>query len=155
MHNADFDAGFLDYELSLMKHPQPTIRQHARILDTLSLARELHPGQRNSLDALCKRYEIDASRRDVHGALIDSELLAGVYLAMTGGQTALHLDDAEPERDPDAGDPSHRRRDGLRLRVVRASDRERAAHESLLDAMQADGECIYRDVKPPADSKNV
>ena len=92
IHNAEFDVGFLDYELELMKHPRPRIADHAGILDTLTLARRLHPGQRNSLDALCKRYEVDASKRDVHGALIDSELLARVYLAMTGGQTALSLD---------------------------------------------------------------
>jgi DNA polymerase-3 subunit epsilon len=89
IHNAEFDVGFLEHELQLMKHPQPQITDHCLVLDTLSLAREIHPGQRNSLDALCKRYEVDASKRDVHGALIDSELLARVYLAMTGGQSSL------------------------------------------------------------------
>ena len=93
IHNASFDIGFLDHELRLMKHSQPKIEAHATVLDTLTLARGIHPGQRNSLDALCKRYEVDASKRDVHGALIDSELLANVYLAMTGGQTALLLDE--------------------------------------------------------------
>jgi DNA polymerase-3 subunit epsilon len=93
IHNADFDVGFLEHELRLMKHPQPRITDHCAVLDTLALAREIHPGQRNSLDALCKRYEVDASRRDVHGALIDSELLARVYLAMTGGQSSLLLDE--------------------------------------------------------------
>jgi DNA polymerase-3 subunit epsilon len=72
IHNATFDVGFIEHELKLMKHPQPKIDQHATVLDTLTLAREIHPGQRNSLDALCKRYEVDASKRDVHGALIDS-----------------------------------------------------------------------------------
>jgi len=95
IHNAEFDVDFIEHELTLMKHPQPRISTRATVLDTLSLARKIHPGQRNSLDALCKRYEVDASRRDVHGALIDSELLAGVYLAMTGGQTALLLDEDE------------------------------------------------------------
>jgi len=75
IHNAEFDVGFLEYELGLMKHPRPSITDHALVLDTLSLARELHPGQRNSLDALCKRYEVDASGRDLHGALIDADLL--------------------------------------------------------------------------------
>ena len=79
IHNADFDVGFLEHELRLMKHAQPNIADHCMVLDTLTLAREIHPGQRNSLDALCKRYEVDASKRDVHGALIDSELLARVY----------------------------------------------------------------------------
>jgi DNA polymerase-3 subunit epsilon len=92
IHNAEFDVGFLEHELRLMGHAQPKISEHATVLDTLSLARKLHPGQRNSLDALCKRYEVDASNRDVHGAIIDSDLLARVYLAMTGGQTTLSLD---------------------------------------------------------------
>ncbi|MGY8793839.1 MAG: DNA polymerase III subunit epsilon, partial [Woeseiales bacterium] len=95
IHNADFDVGFLENELKLMQHSQPEITAHAMVLDTLALAREMHPGQRNSLDALCKRYEVDASKRDVHGALIDVELLAHVYLAMTGGQAALSLDEDE------------------------------------------------------------
>jgi len=93
IHNASFDVGFLEHELQLMKHPKPRIEDHATVLDTLTLARKLHPGQRNSLDALCKRYEVDASKRDVHGALIDSDLLARVYLAMTGGQSSLLLDE--------------------------------------------------------------
>ena len=76
IHNAPFDVGFLEHELRLMKHAKPEITQHASVLDTLTLAREMHPGQRNSLDALCKRYEVDASGRDVHGALIDADLLA-------------------------------------------------------------------------------
>ena len=88
IHNATFDVGFIEHELKLMKHGKPKVTQHATVLDTLKVARKMHPGQRNSLDALCKRYEVDASKRDVHGALIDAELLARVYLAMTGGQTA-------------------------------------------------------------------
>ena len=94
IHNAEFDVGFLEHELRLMKHSQPAITDHASVLDTLMLAREMHPGQRNSLDAQCKRYEVDASKRDVHGALIDADLLARVFLAMRGGQTALSLDAA-------------------------------------------------------------
>ncbi|MDH5619801.1 MAG: DNA polymerase III subunit epsilon, partial [Gammaproteobacteria bacterium] len=93
IHNADFDVGFIEHELRLMKHARPRITDHCTVLDTLTLARQIHPGQRNSLDALCKRYAVDASRRDVHGALIDSELLARVYLAMTGGQSSLLLDE--------------------------------------------------------------
>jgi len=106
IHNASFDVGFLDYELKLMEHPEPKIELHATVLDTLTLARELHPGQRNSLDALCKRYEVDASKRDVHGALIDSELLAKVYLAMTGGQSSLLLDDSPGVGGAPVGGPS-------------------------------------------------
>ena len=114
------------------------------MLDTLSLAREMHPGQRNSLDALCKRYEIDASKRDVHGALIDADLLARVYLAMTGGQTALSLDavstaDATETQEFEAVS----RAGGLKLRVIRASDEELAAHEALLDKLRDRGECVW------------
>ena len=144
IHNAEFDVGFLEYELKLMKHAKGAITDHATVLDTLSLARKLHPGQRNSLDALCKRYEVDASRRDVHGALIDSELLARVYLAMTGGQSTLLLD--EEKADPGVAseaDASRKRPDGLTLAVIKASDDELAAHETILDKMDAE-DCLYR-----------
>ncbi len=135
IHNAEFDVGFLEHEMTLMEHVQPRITDHATVLDTLSLARKMHPGQRNSLDALCKRYEVDASKRDVHGALIDSELLARVYLAMTGGQTAMSLDAdvaiptaslrGRNESDGHAGD--------FNLVVIRATDEEAAAHEAILE----------------------
>jgi DNA polymerase-3 subunit epsilon len=138
IHNATFDVGFIDYELKLMKHPQPKIEQHADVLDTLQLAREKHPGQRNSLDALCKRYEIDASKREVHGALIDADLLARVYLAMTGGQGALSLDEDVAAAAPAAGSAHGRDRNAgdLNLVVIRANDEEVAAHEALLKKMQ-------------------
>src|ERR1039457_2823281 len=93
IHNAAFDVGFLDAELARMSGPTRTIGAVARVLDTLALARQLHPGQRNNLDALCKRYGIDNSNRGLHGALLDARLLADVYLAMTGGQAALAPDD--------------------------------------------------------------
>jgi DNA polymerase-3 subunit epsilon len=145
IHNADFDVGFLEYELQLVKHPKPSIRDHAMVLDTLSLARELHPGQRNSLDALCKRYEVDASKRDVHGALIDADLLARVYLAMTGGQTALLLDEDEGESFIGEEVIVRPRRNDLNLVVLQASGEEIAAHEALLDKMQENGPCVFRD----------
>jgi DNA polymerase-3 subunit epsilon len=137
IHNAEFDVGFIEYELELMKHDKPRITQHATVLDTLKLAREKHPGQRNSLDALCKRYEIDASKRDVHGALIDAELLARVYLAMTGGQTALSLDeDVEAAiQSAQASVGTTHGRD-LNLVVIRATDEEAAAHEAMLEKMR-------------------
>jgi DNA polymerase-3 subunit epsilon len=145
IHNADFDVGFLEHELNLMKHLQPLISQHAMVLDTLTLAREMHPGQRNSLDALCKRYEIDSSRRDVHGALIDAELLANVYLAMTGGQTALLLD-PEPET-VSLAEKAHAlaRRDDLNLVIIRASSEELLLHQAFLDRMQEAGGCLWRE----------
>ena len=149
IHNAQFDVGFIEYELALMKHAQPTISEHATVLDTLSMARKLHPGQRNSLDALCKRYEVDSSKRDVHGALIDSELLAGVYLAMTGGQAALLLDN---EVAPSVGaalaprsnkKPGSSASDNLDLIVVRATPEESAAHEAMLEKLRAKTDCVW------------
>ncbi|MDH3482213.1 MAG: DNA polymerase III subunit epsilon [Gammaproteobacteria bacterium] len=153
IHNASFDVGFLEYELSLMSHPQPKIEQHATVLDTLTLAREIHPGQRNSLDALCKRYSIDASKRDVHGALIDSELLANVYLAMTGGQAALLLDEGSPRLDGGAAPgrdtprpglaPADSVGTGLKLVVIKASKEEAAAHEAILKKIRKSGACVW------------
>ena len=150
IHNAEFDIGFIEYELKLMQHPQPKIEKHATVLDTLTLARKIHPGQRNSLDALCKRYEVDASKRDVHGALIDSELLANVYLAMTGGQTALLLDEETGER---TGKVAGGRKLGVAatlptqavtdLVVVRATPEEAAAHDAMLEKIRESGACVW------------
>ena len=141
IHNADFDVGFLEHELKLMSHPQPKMTDHSTVLDTLALARKMHPGQRNSLDALCKRYDVDASNRDVHGALIDSDLLARVYLAMTGGQTALSLDadDASDRGGQQAAGLTAEQQHGnsaasdLKLVVIKASKEEAAAHDALLE----------------------
>ena len=150
IHNAPFDVGFLEHELALIDHPQPKIEQHASVLDTLALARELHPGQRNSLDALCKRYEVDASKRDVHGALIDSELLANVYLAMTGGQSSLSLDDqgttpsavgAASGRDRVASGAAAAA--SYNLVVIEASAEEVAAHEAMLEKIRESGACVW------------
>ena len=151
IHNAPFDVGFLEYELELIKYPQPKIAQHSSVLDTLALARELHPGQRNSLDALCKRYEVDASKRDVHGALIDSELLANVYLAMTGGQSSLLLDEEESRSgggngadDMRAGRPATgTKRSNLELVVIKANDEEVAAHDAMLEKIRKSGACVW------------
>jgi len=145
IHNADFDVGFLEHELRLMRHEKPAIREHALVLDTLALAREMHPGQRNSLDALCKRYEVDASRRDVHGALIDADLLARVYLAMTGGQTALFAEREEDGEEAGAAETGRARRpEGLELVVRRANAAEAAAHARLLEKMSGSGQCLWR-----------
>ena len=142
IHNADFDVGFLEHELKLMGHAEPEIRTHAEVLDTLALARKMHPGQRNSLDALCNRYEVDASKRDVHGALIDSDLLARVYLAMTGGQTALSLDaDSKAAGDgsghvaapSDENSAAGQLAVDLKLVVIKASEEEAAAHDALME----------------------
>lgn len=152
IHNADFDVGFLEHELGLMRHPSPRLDMHCRVLDTLSLAREMHPGQRNSLDALCKRYAVDASKRDVHGALIDAELLARVYLAMTGGQTALVLDADDDARQAgmagngESADVTGRVRGSATLHelpVVRPSAAELAGHDDMLRKLREAGACVW------------
>ena len=152
IHNATFDVGFLDNELKLIKHKRAKISDHATVLDTLTLAREMHPGQRNSLDALCKRYEVDATKRDVHGALIDSELLANVYLAMTGGQTAMLLsDDADDAYlDPDvAGHHAEDVSTGTTkaavsdLVIIAASPQESTAHDAMLEKIRKSGACVW------------
>lgn len=149
IHNASFDVGFLEHELQLMKHPEPSIEQHASVLDTLTMAREMHPGQRNSLDALCKRYEVDATKRDVHGALIDSELLANVYLAMTGGQTALLLDEddsdarSESSAGADGGDVIRPAAQVIDLPIIRANPQEIAAHDAMLEKIRKSGACVW------------
>ena len=147
IHNAPFDVGFLDAELALLGRSD-RVGDHASVLDTLELARDLHPGQRNSLDALCKRYEVDASKRDVHGALIDSELLALVYLAMTGGQSDLGLSfDAPVAADPglERGLPSER----PPLVVLRPNEAEASAHDARLHAIhERAGHCLWYELEP-------
>ena len=143
IHNAEFDVGFLNHELKLMDHPEPFIKDYAEIIDTLTLARELHPGQRNSLDALCKRYSVDASKRDVHGALIDAELLAKVYLAMSGGQTALILDNKKETIGNNNDENSLSKRD-FELVVFPVSDAEITQHEAILNKIEEIAEPIYR-----------
>jgi DNA polymerase-3 subunit epsilon len=141
IHNAAFDVGFLDYELKRMRHEVSDLRSVCGVLDTLEMARRLHPGQKNNLDALCKRYSVDNSGREYHGALLDAQLLAEVYLAMTGGQAALVLD-AEQARVGAGGAPQPRLldRNGLSLKVLRAGDTERAAHaEKLQEIAKAHG----------------
>ncbi len=143
IHNASFDVGFLNAELGRVASASASrVEDVAVVLDTLAMARELHPGQRNSLDALCKRYEVDNSNRDLHGALLDAEILAEVYLAMTGGQVDLCLDLAG-EGDGVQGEVVT----GLDLsllKVVRASDDELAAHQQRVAAIEkASGRCLW------------
>jgi DNA polymerase-3 subunit epsilon len=133
IHNADFDVDFINEELRRLEGVPHDVRDCCTVLDTLALARRMHPGQRNSLDALAKRYEIDNSERELHGALLDARILAEVYLAMTGGQASLSLDaagaDVGAER---AGQVARIERAGLVLPVLRASAAEVAAHEAIL-----------------------
>lgn len=149
IHNAPFDIGFLDHELSLLDSKWGKVSAHCQVLDTLVLARQRHPGQKNSLDALCKRYGIDNSRRDLHGALLDAELLAGVYLLMTGGQASLSLrgyddDSAQVRSEVGKYRPVAVKRPSLR--VVRASDEEKTAHAECLAAIDkaSNGACLWR-----------
>ena len=137
IHNAPFDVGFLDAELARLGG-LGSIGDHCSVLDTLVMARKLHPGQRNSLDALCNRYDVDNSRRDKHGALLDAEILADVYLAMTGGQRTLSLDADASSADTGGAQAVIRRidRTGLELRVVQADAESLAAHEARLDAIE-------------------
>jgi len=132
IHNADFDVSFINHEFARIENLPADIRERCEILDTLAAARRLHPGQRNNLDALAKRYEVDISKRELHGALLDAQILADVYLAMTGGQASLSLD-GQIE-----GASSHElvvvpiQRDGLELTVPHASPEEEDAHRAVL-----------------------
>jgi DNA polymerase-3 subunit epsilon len=142
IHNAPFDVGFLDNELSLLGREE-RIDSLARVIDTLEMARELHPGQRNSLDALCRRYEVDDSSRTLHGALLDAEILADVYLAMTGGQSDLGLSfDAPPAAEVELAQELPAERPALR--VIVPSKEEQAAHDARLHAIhEKAGHCLW------------
>ncbi|MDR9424771.1 MAG: DNA polymerase III subunit epsilon [Marinobacter sp.] len=142
IHNAAFDVGFMDAEFARLKPVRKTA-DHCGIVDSLAIARAKHPGQKNSLDALCKRYGVDNSNRELHGALLDAEILADVYLLMTGGQTALSLDADAGEGGSGAG---IRRVSSDRppLTVVRASDDERSAHDEFMTMMAGKaGETVW------------
>jgi DNA polymerase-3 subunit epsilon len=147
IHNAAFDVAFLDAELARLPGEPRQIGALCQVLDTLSLARELHPGQRNSLDALCRRYAVDNSARELHGALLDARILADVYLAMTGGQGTLAL--AEAETSVRAGEAGRSARTPLRtlvaLAVPAASAAELQAHEAMLAiiARASGGRCLW------------
>ncbi|MBA1246758.1 DNA polymerase III subunit epsilon [Pseudomonas luteola] len=141
IHNAAFDIGFINNEFRLLgDRPEwAEITDHCTVLDTLMMARGRHPGQRNSLDALCKRYGVDNSNRELHGALLDSEILADVYLAMTGGQTSLSLAGQGQEGDGNGSGISPIRRlpaDRARTRVITASEAELADHAARLAAIE-------------------
>jgi len=150
IHNAPFDLGFLDHELSLLSDAPRQIADISGVLDTLVLARELHPGQRNSLDALCKRYEVDDSTRTLHGALLDAELLADVYLAMTGGQTDLGLSFAASPAS--AGNlPGSAPAERPPFRVIEPTAEELKLHAARLEVIQEKaGRCVWLETDAPA-----
>jgi DNA polymerase-3 subunit epsilon len=133
IHNAPFDLGFLNHELNLLGR-NAMIQQLCRIEDTLVLARRMHPGKRNSLDALCERYQVDNSKRDKHGALLDSEILADLYLIMTGGQNELLLDPSDTDKNAFGKRAVVKK--GLASMVIRPTDAELQAHQDYLIFLQ-------------------
>ena len=149
IHNAPFDVGFLDAEFARLSESR-TIAQVCKVLDTLALARSLHPGQRNSLDALCKRYSVDNTKRELHGALLDAGILVDVYLAMTGGQSALALDMSGGRgASTRSNAPSAPvRAPGISLAVTTADADELRQHEAMLDliAKASGGKAVWRAV---------
>ena len=147
IHNAPFDVGFINHEIAKLKGAYQVIESGCRIIDTLALARQKHPGQKNNLDALCKRYGVDNSQRDLHGALLDAEILADVYLLMTGGQVNLNI---SGQQSSDGGQDSSRggirrlAQDRQPLRVVTASQEEVELHQQKLEAInKSSGNCVW------------
>lgn len=145
IHNAPFDVGFMDHEFGMEASTKGVItNQICDVLDTLTLARQMHPGQKNNLDALCKRYGIDNSHRTLHGALLDAEILADVYLLMTGGQTKLKLASSSGS-DADSTAIRRVKRSANKLKVIKASADEITQHEARLDIVEkAGGKCLWR-----------
>ena len=137
IHNAPFDVGFMDHEFA-MHGPTASVKtkEICGVLDTLVLARDMHPGQKNNLDALCKRYGIDNSHRELHGALLDAEILADVYLMMTGGQTDLNLSGNNQANTGGAEVIRRIPRNGKKLKVIQATADELTQHEARLDLVQ-------------------
>ncbi|MBD8873525.1 DNA polymerase III subunit epsilon [Rhodanobacter sp. DHB23] len=157
IHNASFDVGFLNAELARLGDAFGSIGDRCSVLDTLAMARERYPGQRNSLDALCKRLGVDNSRRDLHGGLIDAQLLADVYLAMTSGQVALDLAFEQPQESAAAIAVAAPLVLRGRPRVLRASAEEAVMHEQRLDALDksAGGVSVWRKLEAPAEAASA
>lgn len=146
IHNASFDVGFLDYEYRLIDSDFK-VADHCLVTDTLAMARRLFPGKRNNLDVLCDRYMIDNSHRTLHGALLDAEILAEVYLAMTGGQTTLAFAGEESSNMQQVGELAIQKlqRDDFRLKIIRASENELSEHLKTLDKVdKKSGGSIWR-----------
>jgi DNA polymerase-3 subunit epsilon len=147
IHNAPFDVGFINHEIAKLSGAYQVIESGCRIIDTLALARQKHPGQKNNLDALCKRYGVDNSQRDLHGALLDAEILAYVYLLITGGQVNLNISGQQASdggQDSGAGDIRRLGQDRQPLRVVTASEEEIELHQQKLEAInKSSGNCVW------------
>ncbi len=146
IHNAPFDVGFIDHEFNMLTPVPGSVNDFCTVLDTLQVARQMHPGQRNSLDALCKRYDIDNSQREKHGALLDSEILADVYLAMTGGQVSLGLGVAQEQVHEHVEQVIRLQGKREPLRVIRASAEELQEHQQYLQNLDkaSDGQCVWK-----------
>lgn len=147
IHNAPFDVGFINYEFSLLEFVVGKVDDYSSVFDTLAFARKKHPGQRNTLDALCKRYSIDNSHRELHGALLDAEILAEVYLMMTGGQSSL-LEEHENLNSNAVQNDVGMTLDGNRpnLKVIFCSEDEKAEHLNYLEKLRAGGgKCLWQD----------
>jgi len=146
IHNAPFDVAFLNAELEMLGPQWGRVEDYCSIIDTLIMARELHPGQKNSLDALCQRYAIDNSQRELHGALLDAQILVDIYLAMTGGQTDLILDDQIARSRASAIKPRQLDPARPRLPVIKPTADELAAHQKRLEAIDqaSDGKCVWK-----------
>ncbi len=146
IHNAPFDMGFLNHELSMIEAVEGSLEKYCTVLDTLALARKMHPGQKNSLDALCKRYEVNNAHRELHGALLDAEILADVYLLITGGQTDLLLSGQRDETQTSEAGIRRLAKDRPQLKVMHATGDEQAVHESYLSSIDkaVGGQCVWR-----------
>lgn len=154
IHNAPFDVAFINHELAMLGTRWNSLTEYCTVLDSLVLARKKHPGQRNSLDALCKRYGIDNSQRSLHGALLDAEILAEVYLTMTGGQGNLLLDREESGVPMDTDDDVQVSAAGHEpLKVIVASKEELTAHERVLDMIEQNSteQCLWRQLESAVD----
>ena len=137
IHNAEFDVNFLDHEIKLLSKQLPTVSDSVtKITDTLQIAREKHPGQRNSLDALVKRYEIGGYDRELHGALLDSQILGDVYLSMTGGQSDLDFSVSATEQEVKENGSSNQLNSELNLKVIELTEEENKSHKEYLLRMK-------------------
>lgn len=147
IHNAPFDLSFLNCELTLAPQSWKMVADYCRIIDTLQIARQLHVGQRNNLDALCKRYGVDNSKREMHGALLDANLLAQVYLAMTGGQGNFFdsMNESQPSTTKNSVSTSVPLTEKHHLTVLKADGHELAKHADYLKSMEKQGKCLWLD----------
>lgn len=145
-HNAPFDVGFMDHEFGLLDKSIGHTEQYCKVTDTLAMAKKIFPGKRNNLDVLCERYGIDNSHRTLHGALLDAEILADVYLMMTGGQTSLQFSSGYHSGQGDVSD-SIQRLPKMRkaLKILTATADELKAHEERLDLVAKKGQCLWRE----------